>query len=493
VQHITPTLIIASVVSILYFPTLFFSVIVDDIRQYQKIKDGLFLPFKLKTFINSIGIRLYGGGTFAYKRACWVCKGKDENCANCKGSGLAWSINTIYDHGFTLFLHATICVLIYFALGRNQISFWAAILYAVNPANNQTSMWLNGRRYALTIILTLLAALTPPFGMLFFLLTPLFYFSSLFTPVLYGWEYLIAVPALLFVFRNKIISFYNNRMRSIANNDMKTMHIGRVTVFVKNFGFYLIKMALPGRTMMCYPFLSDWGMTKEGNRKAYAIDFNFIVGAIGLAASVYGMVVLPKPHNLYLAMAALTTAQWCSVQTATQLAADRYISLPNVFAMVLLSAGIFHFFGNNAYIPIAALLAYYVANLFVSMKMYRSMEDYYDYHEYFYPQNTIVRKFKINWLLKSGDVLGGWDQVRKGLVYNPSDFALLYQAAVATNLMGEYKMSNFYLGKAEENHYINQQGLWDKTIDELRTNNNQKLSPAKKFHIKKEEFARGVK
>ena len=496
---------------VLYFRTIFFTIVVDDIRQYSRIQASPHWgKFSFKNILGFLSSRLYSGGTFSFIKDCWTCKGKliveafDNNtqdkkiqnvtCPTCHGTGRARSINTRLDHAFTLFLHATICVLIYFALGHNKISFFAAMLYSCNPANNQTAIWLNGRRYAVNIILTLLAALTSPFGILLLLFTPLFQFTAFFSPVLFGWWGCALIPVALFLGRDRIIHFYKVRMKSIVNPDMTTFHKGRVIVTIKTFGFYIRKMLFPGRTFMCYPFLANWGLTKEGNNEAYRLDSNFYVGIGALSACLAGLFILKGNYFFYLLFMTLATLQWCNIQTATQTAADRYISLPNVFMMFFVSAFCFTYLGSYALVAIAALGAYYVTTLQTTMLMYQDINTYYDYHNYFDPKNTITRKFKINWMLKTGDVLGAWDLIRTGLVLNPTDFSMNYQAAVATMLMGDTKMSNFYLDNCDKNHYINQESLWTKSIQEIREKNKQASQPFKRqAGMSPTDFAKGIK
>ena len=126
-----PILILIGIVVATYLPTIKFSVIVDDIKHYEKIQKGLFGTLKDNFRLGNLISRLYGGGTFYTNK---------------------YKHNTEIDHAFTIFLHAVVCVLIYLALGKNEISFWAAALYSVNNVNNQTSIWLNGRRYCMSII-----------------------------------------------------------------------------------------------------------------------------------------------------------------------------------------------------------------------------------------------------------------------------------------------------------------------------------------------------
>ena len=80
-----------------------------------------------------------------------------------------------YDHLLTLLLHTSVCVAIYYCLGGSTLSFITALLFSVNPSNNQVSIWLNGKRFAVTTILTLLAYGLGPFGVIFYIISPIWH------------------------------------------------------------------------------------------------------------------------------------------------------------------------------------------------------------------------------------------------------------------------------------------------------------------------------
>lgn len=114
-------IVIILTILILYYPTLSYGLVIDDIEWYARIRNGLF-----KT---NPWLRLYGSGTFG--------------------------LNVALDHAITLFLHIITCVLIYLAL--NPLT---AMLYSCHPSNHQTAVWINGRRYALFTIGVLIAYMT---------------------------------------------------------------------------------------------------------------------------------------------------------------------------------------------------------------------------------------------------------------------------------------------------------------------------------------------
>lgn len=230
-------ILIIATVTIFYIRTLEYSIIVDDIRQYAFVKNGDYKWRKqhknpVISLIKNIRNKLYSGGTFG--------------------------ANTIYDHAFTTALHAVTCCLIYLAFNQTTTALWTSLLYAVNPINNQTAIWINGRRYQIVIILSLLAIIFKPIGYLFYMMTPIFQFTAFFLPVLYiDISPLFLIPPLISIFlmRKFIRESYQERMKRIWNNDQKLWSFNRVKVVIKVYGTYFFKMIHPGVTMMNYKTL----------------------------------------------------------------------------------------------------------------------------------------------------------------------------------------------------------------------------------------------
>lgn len=424
-----PLLILA-----VYWPTIYYTVIVDDIRWFKLIQEGL---FKGQTPINWLRLRLYGGGTFTN--------------------------NTKIEHAVTMAIHAAICSMIYFAFGSNQISFFAALLYAFNPINNQTSIWLNGRRYALNIVIVLTMILLGPLSFPLYFLTAILQPSAIFAPVVlfsHSPLFVLAIPALYLLIRRHIDEQIKSRMRIIHTDDMKKFTPKRIVVVVKCYGFYFFKMLFPGQTLMNYMFLHYWGSTKKGNADAYSINADFIKGIAALGVTLTAILLGPKEYVPYGVFMFLAMLQWCAILPANQVIADRYTSLPNVFVMLYLS----HFI--NMYIPspynlavITAFVFYYLSRLQITMLMYKNIMAFYDYHMYFSPECPNPRKFKVGYCMKIGDYLSGWHIVKDGLKYQPDDFDLLYEAGICLRAIGEVKEAHHMINKASQNYFIGQEEI----------------------------------
>ena len=199
-------IIIISFNFILYYKTLSYGLIMDDDKWYSKIKEQGIYRFKYVNNLESIKYfiqeRLYGGTTFG--------------------------TNERIEHSFTLILHIFASCLIYIVFGYNNISFFASILYSCNPINHSTSIWLNGRRYLINVILVLLIMIVWKYGIwgraitiLLYLSTGIFHLTALFTPVLFGIGNLGLLACFYVIFGNNIIAIVKSRSDAIAESDIK--------------------------------------------------------------------------------------------------------------------------------------------------------------------------------------------------------------------------------------------------------------------------------
>lgn len=422
---------------VVYWRTIDFGLCVDDVSWSHLVPR--YGKFSWKAWYTVTKNRLYGCGTF----------GKNKKV----------------DHSFAIALHTLACVLIFFAFGTNIVSFWAAILYSLNPANNQTSIWLNGRRYMINIILVLLMVIMGKWGLLLYPLTAVFQINAIFSPVIYGAPYLLVTVLAGLICWKEVKSKYDIRRKALHNADMLTFFPKKLIAVVKLYGAYVRKMLLPGRCMMNYPFLGQWGLSKDGNKNAYSLDIHFFFGLATIAATLYGLYFYYPQGDLFnwFLFMVLATAQWSGFITVTQTYADRYISLPNAFMMFFLSDLLFLYLGNYALIPIAFLIGNYYVNLRDVMQMYGNIWTFYDYHIWHDPAGTKCREFKAARLIKAhNDPMGAWEVIKRGLEFSPHDMRLNMSAAWCMDILGDKQAVVQYMRAARDNCYIGQEFLIDK-------------------------------
>lgn len=447
-------LIIIALNLLLYSRTYKFLLVADDMAWYLKNKKGWLKWSEIKN-IHHLRMflfdRFYGGHTFGP--------------------------NVKFDHIFTTFLHTLICVLIYLAFGHNQVSFWAAILYSCNPLNNQTSIWLNGRRYAMNIIFVLgivLASQLPHgyvyAGLLYFL-TIFFQVTAVFAPVLllYKWPLLgLLIPAIIAFKWKYLKDKLQDRFNRIKDDDRIKFTPKRGILIVKVYGHYFFKMFFPGLCAMTYPKLYWWGQTKEGNKDAYSFNWDFFIGCICLVLSIVGFSLLNGEAKFYWLFMCLSLIQWCHIIPVVQDLADRYANVPNVFAMFFLSYFVHQYAGQYAIPILVAFAAYYIPYLFTIMQMYRSEAYRWEYQRYFFPALPAPLKFECEHLIHDKqDYIRAWVLIQQCLRYGTKDFILFYQAAKCHLAVGRPDEAYALAMEAAKNYNIGHEDRQSKMVSDF--------------------------
>ncbi|MFA5217171.1 hypothetical protein [Sulfuricurvum sp.] len=462
----------------IYFRTIFYSIIVDDIKVYNNIitymrlwnpkRGDKTLPKTLKTmvkeFFRELGTRTYGGGTFGPHP--WL------------------------DHMLCIYTTACLGALIYMVFGYNQISFFAALLYVANPANHQASMWLNGRRYAISAILVMLMMLFKPFGIVFYPCT--FFWNhalAFFAPILYmdiaPWLPLLIVPVFLWK-RKELCVRIKARMDRILCKEQRVFGPARIIIIVKSFGFYFFNMLAPGRVLINNPSLYWWGITKEKNDQCYSFNLEFLKGLIAVGLSAFLMFYFTGYMRIMWVFTVLSILQWSAITSSVQINADRYMAVPIVFMMFFLSH-LINMLPFSGYVYVG-IVVYYVTQLHVCMVMYKTIDWYQRYQMFYAPQIAKPRFNRIDFYFKQGRFLTAWYLIEEGLQNMPNDFLLLYQAGVALSQIGNLKQAIEFIDQAEKNMYLGQEVEQKRILDDLRTkitNRRIDIERTKKQEIKK--------
>ncbi len=406
-------------------------------------------------------------------------------------SGTTFGTNLRVEHSFKIFLHAFICVLMYLALGRNEVSFFAAVLYACNPVNNQTSCWLNGRRYALNVILVLAMMAFPACSLALYPFSMFLQVTAFFSPVLlvgHSWWYLALIPAMLGLGWKQIRSKCETRSGVMSEGDLKTFKWTRLIVIIKTFGFFFWKMILPGVCAMQYPDRVRWGLTEEGNRDAYKIDGHFAAGCVAFAVCGWVVLHVPGQYRPLAAFMVLATLQWSAVMPITQILSDRYCSMPNVFMMFFVAyfAGKMGIMGA---VLVCALGAYYCVCLSVVVPMYENLTEWYTYHFKYFPGLSWYRHNLIMDLMNEGQRDEALRQTIEGLNQDKKDFRLLMWGAIMSTVKGNLKEAESFLEEAGKNFYLNREEEQRGEIEHIR----QQLAKLKPVYEKAEKLTQREK
>lgn len=425
----------------MYLPILWNEPVVDDIQWLKK---------KNRRWFNIV----YGAGTFK---------------------------NEYIDRFFTIILFTTIAILIYYAFGCSQTAYICSLLYTLNPINNQISMWRNGRRYQIVIIITLLIMINPWFVTLYPLI-PFLQVSGLPAIIIYlfsGINYYAISGTLIAVFllyllngrigHDVITSFIKVRYHKIPKGERLALKPQKIIVAIKTLGFYIVNTIVPTTKYMYYSYLQFYDNTKEGTKDAYSINFNFIwASSIILILVGYG-VCKGGIVGWCVIMWFIFMLPWSNVITLTQTITDRYCSLPAVFLMYIVADIV----AGNPTLLTAFVLCYALANLH-QLRMYRNVEEYLNFHVYNDPLSLDARIYWVVNLMHGKQWLDAWSLLSYGYRYFPDNYKInLLMAKICLSIKPQ--QCEYFLSKAENNMYPNEIEQSKRDVAHIRQELNKML------------------
>jgi hypothetical protein len=216
-----------------------------------------------------------------------------------------------------------------------------------------------------------------PINLVLYASTTIFQLTAIFTPILLGGYYLLAIPAIIAIATPSIRRQYASRIKLIDDTHHNLFSWKHFIIIIKTFGFSLIKSTglnplPPYRIMSAYPFLESWLKPHANNPRTYRLDSQFWLGILAITTITCLYVILPSHRNLIL-LIAISTLQWSAVLPIHQLAADRYSSIPSLFISFLIATYI-----PDAYIILIPLYTYQTIKL---QPMYAHILGFYNYHK----------------------------------------------------------------------------------------------------------------
>lgn len=352
------------------------------------------------------------------------------------------------EHLLSLVIHTLIGIAIFFAFGKDQIAFIAALLYTTNPFNNQATIWPGGRGYALPI-LSLVTAIAVPYSapvMLYFcssftigFLAPLALIGS---PV---WYLLAIMPFVWLLHSKKFKTAVGNKIRTETYAEDKKIHPRRLIMGIKTYGFYLVHCLVPFRVTFYHNFLqSAAGSMKHKN---YTLCRYFWIGFIAASAWLAYAIMVPWNSLTWAFFAfSISIAPFTNIIRANQEIAERFSALANVFLMYWLAQIITPY-------PMIALawIVFYATRTYYTVDLYKD--------EYAITERAVIEDPHAWWAWHCR-AMKRWDTQshREALLLwvmakliSPREFKVLMNIATALRVLGNHKEADEYLKMAEEN------------------------------------------
>ena len=352
----------------------------------------------------------------------------------CYGGGLFKDLRL--DHAFSVLIHTINSCLILKISGL----FPAALLYLCNPINNQVSLWLNGRRYLITIFCVLASWAFWPAAFVLYPFAVWIHVSGVMLPLLFlTTPFWYAIPAgagiCYLVGSKKFIATIESRKSEFPKgSELQKISWQKLIFYVKHIGYYFQNIILPIKPRMYHEFHFYFPRYHQDIEKAYKIDFDFLRGAAVLMFLAYEMIV---GHNFWAFWFLVFISQYCGIYTTTMNVSDRYCSLAGVGIMVMLAQKI-------ALIPqpystglIMAFVAFYSVLYNPLLEYaYKSWEKFLLYHTHIQPDGARQRIHLAQFYLGLKDPFSAFYILKQGLKQRPHDFDMLFIMANVALMMG---------------------------------------------------------
>lgn len=379
--------------------------------------------------------------------------------------------NIQIDHLITILLHTAVSVMIYVSFGMTSVSFLAAILFSINPVNNQGSIWISGRGYVMPTLLILISMVTP-----FFISAPLLVLSGKYVIGYYGslvffgspfYILLCAIPAIAVVNFKQFKSAVKDKLDSDRVLEDKIFHYKKIILAIKTYGYYLCLSVIPFRICFLHSYLQSASGNEIMKKKAYTIKDRFFW--IGLVA-IIGIPIYSIYHwdniSWGILWFSIGIAPFSNLVRMQQEVAERYCYFPCVGLMLALSTILI-----NYPIIAAALLGYYYGILNSIMGMYK--DDYWlieynvvnDYKSWFAWHIRAIKKFNV------GAFREAFNLFMTAYMISPKEFKILVNIATCLKIAGKNKEAEAFLEKAQKNILPGQEEQASEAIENFKKGN----------------------
>lgn len=374
------------------------------------------------------------------------------------------------DHAITTVLNGLAAIFIYTGLGHNDISFLTAMLFSFCPANNQGSVWISGRWYAIVLILLMASATFPYFAPIFILMAsvhPAGWFSPFGFIGSTHW-YLAIIGIATMWYQMSVIRFMVDRKRKMeaVDEDKLIFTWNRLIVALKTYGFYAALIIIPFKLTFYHSFLHSMAGNDIMRKEAYKKNHFFYIGC-GLAAFLVYSLWHWTPVAWGVAWYTITIAPYTNIYRCNQEVAERYAHIASVGLLFALSNLII---ANP--VLIAIFMAMFVTRLWVYMTAF---QDDYWLIEYAVAEDPGA------WYAWHTRALKRFDQgcVREALnmwvmakMISPKEFKVILNIGVLLKMLKKDDEAEQFFKQAEENIVPGQEEMARGIIANARSGKN---------------------
>ena len=367
-------------------------------------------------------------------------------------------------HLFTLLNHTLVCICIYLGLGCNYISFIASLFFAVNPINNQASIFISGRNYSTTALLVMLGFTFPIISPIFMLLANRFMISGLFSSLCFlgtnYWYMSLFFPIIAFFSYKRVRNAINEKIK-VESTDL-TVNLRQLVIAIKTYGYYFKLCLIPYRIAFYHEFMQS--LNGSWRKRWEKIDFHFWLGLSLLITTIYCIIFVRHPLTWGLFFYSINIAMFTNFIKVSQEISDRYAYLPNIGVMYFLSSIVY-----PSLILTAIIFTYYVTRLFSTMSMYKN--------DYWLTEMNPQRDTRawIAWHRRGihrflrGSLKEAFNNFQAANVISPNEFITHFNMAQCLRIMKRFDDSRKEIGLARQNIVDSQREQAEKMLSEFNS------------------------
>ena len=261
---------------------------------------------------------------------------------------LEWYACSKYDlkraHVLTLLTHMAVCVMIYVAFGKTNVSLLMATMFCVNPITSQVSVWISGRSYGVTALLMLLSLAFPflaPATFLGILYSPMGFFSPLAYIGSNVWYLALLIPIFWAIHYKRIKGIVLERVKSQAVAYDKKFTFKKFVIALKTLGFYFTLSIVPYRLSFYHSFMQSFSGVNVERKNAERVDGFFFVGLAVILFVLYSAVKCWTPVSWGVMWFVVCIAPYCNFIRMNQEIAERYAYIASIGSMFALATIIY--------------------------------------------------------------------------------------------------------------------------------------------------------
>lgn len=371
------------------------------------------------------------------------------------------------DHFISLIVHALVCVFIYISFGANDVSFLAALLFCVNPINNQCSVWISGRGYSMPTLFLLMAMVMPLLSPIL-MLGAVYFNPGFFMPIVFAgsnvWILTLLLPLAWHFHHKRFRKQVDHKIKTEMFGHDKKITISKLVVAIKTFGFYIFNSLIPFKTTFYHSFMQSLAGNDIMRKRAYSLNFFFWFGSACIVSVLAYWFTQPWDMiSFAMLWFCIGIAPFSNLVRMSQEIAERYVYMPNCGLMFILASVLVHY---------PALSSAWIA--MYATKMWFYMDSFED--EYYLVESACLSS-RDAWFAWHIRAMKRWDtqSFREALILwtmakaiSPKEFKVLFNIATCLKLGRNEKEAEEHIRLAQDNIPLGQEIEALKLIDEWR-------------------------